>query len=109
GRLLRGLALNLLTNAVQAGAGKIEILCGFDSTHLRLELIDDGPGIPDSVRRNLFMPGNTTRADGSGLGLYNAWRTAAALGGQLELAETGPGKTRFVISIPIDTEGEGRT
>ncbi len=105
GRILRGMALNLLTNAAQAGAREIRISCELHNGRLVLEIADDGPGVPEAVRRNLFMPGNTTRPDGSGLGLYNAWRGAAALGGSLELLETRPGNTRFVIVVPCADPG----
>lgn len=106
--LLRRLLLNLLANAAQAGAGKVALSWEPLGTSTVVTISDNGPGLRPEVRSNLFLPGNTGRADGSGLGLYNARRLAIALGGQLDLAATGPDGTRFALVLPDSLPGEGR-
>jgi signal transduction histidine kinase len=70
----------------------------------RLEVSDDGPGIPGDAQRHIFdrfyrLEG--TRASGSGLGLAIAWELAALMGGTIEL-DSRPGRTRFALILPVD-------
>jgi signal transduction histidine kinase len=98
--LLRRLFLNLLGNAAQAGARMVTMTLVEEGDHLKWTVADDGPGLPAQIRPHLFLPGNTSRTDGSGLGLYNARRMAIAMGGRLTLEETGEAGTRFGLFLP---------
>ena len=106
--LLRRLLWNLVANAAQAGAKTVslqpcETVLATDSSDGRRQIAwrigDDGPGLPAPVVENLFMPGVTTRVEGSGLGLYNAHRLALALGGSLALEATGNAGTAFLLTF----------
>jgi C4-dicarboxylate-specific signal transduction histidine kinase len=52
---------------------------------LLVDVIDDGPGIPDDVRAAVFEPFFTTKDKGTGLGLTTAREAAASIGGELTL------------------------
>jgi two-component system sensor histidine kinase PilS (NtrC family) len=64
---------------------------------VELHVIDDGPGIPEAQRNQVFEPFFTTHGAGTGLGLYIARELCEASGARLELIEEGPG-AHFRIS-----------
>ena len=95
---------NLVRNAVhycQRSPGSIELTgrAGHQSGTVILEITDDGRGIPGELRGQLFEPFFTTRAGGTGLGLYLARELTDANGGQLELLESDTG-ARFRLTMP---------
>jgi two-component system nitrogen regulation sensor histidine kinase GlnL len=108
---LRQLLLNLLRNAYQAGAGVITIRSrvDYDSAMLkpgtpgvvRLDIEDDGCGVPESLRSLLFLPLVTGKRDGTGLGLALAQQIAAAHDGLLSYAPLEPG-SRFTLRLPME-------
>lgn len=64
---------------------------GLDLPHVVLEVADTGSGIPDEIRRRIFEPYFTTKADeGTGLGLANVWRICQDAGGWVDV-ESQPG------------------
>ena len=107
---LRQVFLNLLRNAFQAGATEIEIRSrvDYDITLLqpgmgrvvRLDIKDNGCGVPESLRGMLFLPLVTGRRDGTGLGLALAQQIAAAHKGLLTYAPLEPG-SRFTLRLPL--------
>jgi two-component system nitrogen regulation sensor histidine kinase GlnL len=107
---LRQVFLNLLRNAFQAGATEIEIRSrvDYDITLLqpgmgrvvRLDIKDNGCGVPESLRGMLFLPLVTGRRDGTGLGLALAQQIAAAHKGLLTYAPLTPG-SRFTLRLPL--------
>lgn len=107
--LLRRLMLNLLGNAAQAGARLVTLILTEKDSQPQWAITDDGPGIPPQVQLHLFLPGNTARTDGSGLGLYNARRMAMAMGGRLTLVATGNNGTSFHLILPITQKGNTLT
>jgi two-component system sensor histidine kinase PilS (NtrC family) len=62
-----------------------------------LHFIDNGPGIDESSRTQVFEPFFTTRSSGTGLGLYIARELSEANGAQLALLENAPG-AHFCLS-----------
>jgi len=64
---------------------------------VRLEVMDDGPGIPPESRGKLFEPFFTTSPGGTGLGLYLAREICEANGASLEYVETSVG-TQFAVT-----------
>ncbi|MDR5815978.1 HAMP domain-containing sensor histidine kinase [Caballeronia sp. LZ033] len=66
---------------------------------LRLEVIDNGPGVRPAERERIFEPFVTGRPDGSGLGLAVVREIASAHGGRAFLADDA-NVTRFVIDMP---------
>lgn len=109
-RLLQ-LLLNLLRNALQAGATQIRLrtraengaIVKGQSTRLalRLDVIDNGTGVPELLRETLFAPLVSGRADGTGLGLALAREIAVEHGGQLDF-RSRPGHTVFCLLLPVE-------
>jgi len=104
--------LNIARNAVQAmhGNGKIILktrvarqLTLESRRHrlgMRVEIIDNGPGIPDEIREQIFYPLVSGREGGSGLGLAVAQTLVAQNHGTID-CESQPGHTVFSIFLPI--------
>lgn len=93
---------NLLGNALRHaserdGAVRIEARPGAAAQTVELHVIDDGPGIEEAQRNQVFEPFFTTHGAGTGLGLYIARELCEASGASLELIEEGPG-AHFRIS-----------
>jgi len=66
----------------------------------RLDVQDDGPGVPDKLRERLFYPLVSGRPEGTGLGLSIAQDLIARHGGLIEW-ESAPGRTVFSILLPL--------
>jgi signal transduction histidine kinase len=98
---------NLTRNAVQAieqlgegVQGEIRVKAWRDGRKVFIEMADNGPGVPEHARGNLFRAFQaSTRKDGSGLGLAIASELVGVHGGKLELLDTGIGAT-FLIELP---------
>ena len=102
---LHRICANLIRNAAEAMGGNGSISVGYDGA--ALSVVDTGPGLPDQARNNLFKPfAGSTRRDGTGLGLALSRDLARAMGGDLELGETGEEGTRFVLFLPLETQPE---
>ena len=106
---LRQILINVIGNAVKfTEAGRVEVRLGYDKKrdHLTVDVADTGVGITPEDRARLFEPfarGRATahRFPGTGLGLVLSRRLARALGGDLGVVRTAPGKgTRFRLSLP---------
>jgi len=97
---------NLLANAIEAlgESGTIEIDTVRDGACARVDVIDDGPGIPAEIRDRVFDPFFTTKGvgEGTGLGLDTARRIVTErIGGSMSL-ESEPGRTVFHVWLPLD-------
>ena len=112
---LRQLMLNLLLNAFQSGANLIEIRTRVDydaallkpgsSRVVRLDIKDNGCGVPEALRSMLFLPMVTGRRDGTGLGLALAQQIAAAHDGILTYAPLEPG-SHFTLRLPLERSND---
>ncbi|MBW8328667.1 MAG: PAS domain-containing protein [Thiobacillus sp.] len=106
--------LNIARNAVQAMHGQGEIIFKtrvarqptLESRRYRLgmrvEIIDNGPGIPDEIREQIFYPLVSGREGGSGLGLAVSQTLVAQNHGTID-CESRPGHTVFSIFLPLPT------
>ena len=105
--------LNLIINAEQAmisahGRGTLILRSWHDPEHdaVRLEVSDDGPGIPADVQAKIFDPFFTTKevGKGTGLGLTVAYAIAQEHGGSLSVAAIPGGAGRgaaFTLELPV--------
>ncbi len=93
--------LNLIINAVQAtpAGGAVTVRAEPLGRGLELQIEDSGPGIPDDLKRDIFNPFFTTKADGIGLGLSNALKFVQEHGGELDFNCEG-GRTTFFMRLP---------
>ncbi|CAM3607793.1 sensor histidine kinase [Paracidovorax anthurii] len=94
---------NLLDNAVRHAreGGSVVLTVRADEARAlwTLEVEDDGPGVPEALRAQLFEPFATGRADGNGLGLALAREVALAHGGELHYAPRDGGAL-FILELP---------
>ena len=105
-RNLESAIYNLLLNACQAAthstqmpAVKVQLMEADERIYITI--LDNGPGIPASVRRTLFEPFATAgKPNGTGLGLTLVRQIAEEHGGSVRLEESNPGKTMFTLSLP---------
>jgi signal transduction histidine kinase len=95
--------LNLITNAVEAmpQGGKVEIRAERNGTGVVVRVDDTGPGIPESVRQQLFEPFVTSRKTGLGLGLALSRQTVLEHGGDLWVEDGGAGGAHFRLRLPL--------
>ncbi|MCB1636277.1 MAG: PAS domain-containing sensor histidine kinase [Xanthomonadales bacterium] len=107
--------LNLLRNAAQAGATEVTLRSRIvhrqrlgSRVHrqaLRLEVIDNGCGIPPELRGQLTEAGVSGRPDGSGLGLAVVEAIAREHDGELDF-DSHPGCTRFALHLPLEADSD---
>ena len=67
---------------------------------LELQVIDDGPGVPEDIRDRIFNPLVSGREGGSGLGLSLAQTFVQHHGGVIEF-DSRPGRTVFTLLLPL--------
>jgi two-component system osmolarity sensor histidine kinase EnvZ len=97
---------NLVSNAVRYG-DHIVIRAATEGTWLRVEVDDNGPGIPASERANVFKPfyridsARNQNEGNSGLGLAIARDIVKSHGGDITLGESSMGGLRAIISLPL--------
>ncbi|MEN5236518.1 nitrogen regulation protein NR(II) [Pseudomonas sichuanensis] len=110
--------LNIVRNAMQAIGGQNELRLGritlrsravrqFTIAHVRhrlvarVEIVDNGPGIPAELQDTLFYPMVSGRPDGTGLGLAITQNIISQHQGLIE-CESHPGHTAFSIYLPLE-------
>jgi two-component system nitrogen regulation sensor histidine kinase GlnL len=111
--------LNITRNALQAvgSSGRIVLRTrAVPQVHIgrirhrlavRIDVIDDGPGVPEHLRTTLFFPLVTSRPQGTGLGLAVSQELVTRHGGLIEFASE-PGRTTFSLLLPLsESEMEG--
>ncbi|WP_165244216.1 sensor histidine kinase [Paludisphaera soli] len=117
GRLMQVL-FDLLTNAYQAitASGRDgRVVVKTDSIRedgrdwVKLDVVDDGPGVPDTYLRRIFEPFFTTREGGSGYGLYLASEIVRDLGGRLAATNNADGGACFSVLLPLDSAAGAET
>ena len=109
---LKEVLVNLIINACEAmgEGGKIEIREEEGKTepmgHVAvIRVIDNGPGMPESIREKVFQPFFSTKEEGTGLGLSIAARIIEDHHGCLNLRSREGKGTTFTITIPCVEEG----
>ena len=100
---LHRIAANLIRNAAEAmtAAGSSPSRISVSLQNNQLDFTDTGPGLSDKAAENLFKAfAGSSRQTGTGLGLVIARELAVAMGGDLELASTGPDGSVFRLTLP---------
>jgi two-component system, OmpR family, osmolarity sensor histidine kinase EnvZ len=101
---LKRAIMNLVTNAARFG-DRIIIRVAPEGRWVRIEVDDDGPGIPEEERENVFRPfyrldhARNQDEGNSGLGLVIARDIAKSHGGEIALGESSMGGLRAIISL----------
>jgi two-component system sensor kinase FixL len=93
---------NLLINAGQAqhGRGAVRVSMHTAPGSNRIQIIDEGPGIPAEIRADLFRPFKTTKARGTGLGMATAKQLIESQGGTIAVDCPASGGTVITLTIP---------
>src|SRR6185436_14218625 len=111
--LLGRVLLNLLDNALRhtPAGGAVTVRMSLRGGNLEVGVVDPGPGIPaeahDRVFERFFRVDRArareerATSSGAGLGLAIARRIAEMHGGSLTLAESRPGRTEFLVVLPV--------
>jgi len=102
---LQRILSNLFRNAAQAMVGRknatINVSADIIADTVIARIEDNGPGLPDHVEDRLFLPFTRGNSEGStGLGLSISKELAEKMGGSLELLDTGPDGTSFILGLP---------
>lgn len=98
---------NLIDNALDAaaagpsGAARVVVRAAAEGDRVRVEVEDNGAGVPREIQARIWEPFFTTKAvgRGTGLGLDIARRVVEQHGGELAL-DSQPGRTRFAVRLP---------
>lgn len=111
---------NLIQNALEAigssardedeeGSIQVRVIAGAGGVPVRIEIEDDGPGVPPELRERIFDAAFSTRTRGSGLGLANARRFAEAHAGRLTAGARRDGRRGLlmILELPVGGPPEG--
>jgi signal transduction histidine kinase len=98
--------MNLVINAVQAvqRSGRIEVSAARVDDSISLAIRDNGPGVAPEKLASIFEPYFTTKAEGSGLGLWIAQQIVTAHGGTLKAHNAADRGAVFIILLPLKKE-----
>ncbi len=101
---VRRIVRNLAENAIAHATSMVDLVVTTHGAHARLDVVDDGPGIPTELREQAFdrfRRGETSRPhdSGSGLGLSIARGLAERNGGRLDLLDSA-NVTHFRLLLP---------
>lgn len=102
--LLGQVMINIVKNAIQALAGRPDasIVIGAWKTETERTIFtikDNGPGIPEELMKQIFVPFFTTKEQGSGIGLSIARQIMRAHGGSIRVHSVPDKETRFTIEL----------
>jgi signal transduction histidine kinase len=105
---VRRALMNVITNAKQFSpeGGKVTIRVTRSAPQAIVEVLDGGPGIPESQQKSIFDMFVTTRPGGTGLGLFLAKTAVERCGGTIRVSNRPEGGACFRIALPL-AEGEG--
>ncbi|HEY2163460.1 MAG TPA: HAMP domain-containing sensor histidine kinase, partial [Gemmatimonadaceae bacterium] len=96
--------MNLIDNALDAvgDGGRVTVSARAEGPSVVVRVIDDGPGIPEDLKRRIFDPFFTTKpvGQGTGMGLDIARRLVESNNGRLDF-DSKPGNTEFRVALPI--------
>ncbi|OYU16487.1 MAG: ATP-binding protein [Alphaproteobacteria bacterium PA4] len=102
--LLAQLLINLLRNAAEAAATQPSPAVSLVGTALpggrtAIDVIDNGPGVPEDLRQDIFLPFFSTKSEGTGVGLSLARQIALAHDAALSCEPVAPQGTRFRLLL----------
>ena len=98
---LRRVLLNLTRNAVAAArAGHVALGAAVQADRVRIEVRDDGPGVPPELREKIFAPFFTTREKGTGLGLAFVREIVRDHGSEVDVRDAPGGGSVFSFGLP---------
>lgn len=94
--------LALLDNAAAVSPQSVQLQADWDAQTLRVQVLDQGPGLTEAVLAQAGEAFITTRPDsGLGIGLFLVHATLESLGGQLRFENRAEGGARVSLSLPL--------
>jgi PAS domain S-box-containing protein len=102
-QLIDEVLVNLVKNALEAGAENARVVVAArrdGASGIVLTVDDNGPGIPQASRSDVFKPFHTTKHKGTGLGLAFCRKVINEHGGSIEAKDSDLGGARFEIHLP---------
>lgn len=103
---------NLVRNALQAGASEVRLRTRIEHgvtlserlyrLAMRIDVVDNGCGVPEDITAQIFLPLVSGRAEGTGLGLALTQEVVREHGGGLSF-RSRPGHTVFTLMLPLET------
>lgn len=101
---IKQVLLNLVINAIQAmsNGGQITLRAHADGDSVRIEVEDEGTGIPPEDLERVFDPFFTTRSNGTGLGLSIAYQIVSRHGGHIGARRNSQRGMTFSVTLPVD-------
>lgn len=99
--LMRQVLVNIVKNAVEAGARNVDLRIDADGKMAQMLVSNDATPIPPEVAREIFVPFFTTKASGSGIGLPLARQMMLAQEGSLSLADTPVAGYHTTITVTM--------
>ncbi len=103
-RQIKQVFINILQNAIEAiqDNGRISLVARQqEQAFLEIQIEDDGPGMPEEVRENIFNLYFTTKAKGTGIGLSIVQRIIFEHGGLIHIESTPGSGSVFTLKLPI--------
>ena len=96
--------MNIIDNAIDAMAnkGRITINTFYDQKKkkIKIEILDQGPGVNVDHKEKIFLPDYSTKKKGTGLGLAIVSQIIAEHHGSIDVENAGSGGAKFIIQIP---------
>lgn len=98
---LRQVFINLIVNGLQAmeGIGELSVESRFHETEICVSIADSGPGVSDEIQAHIFNPFFTSKANGTGLGLFVSYGIIRAHGGEIEVQSHEGRGSRFIVHL----------
>ena len=100
-RVLNNLVKNATQSIPKSRRGKIMIRLYKEGDHARIEVEDNGIGIPDNMKDKVFYPNFTTKSSGTGLGLAISYNIVESFNGKIYFKTELNKGTTFIIDLPL--------
>ncbi|MDF1577314.1 MAG: ATP-binding protein [Desulfurivibrionaceae bacterium] len=102
GSKMAQILLNIILNAIDAlsANGRINLKIRPDSREMVIAVSDNGPGIPEEMRPDIFKPFVSGKEHGTGLGLSISAKIVESLGGRIDVGESDAGGACFSVTLP---------
>ncbi len=102
--VIRQAISNLLDNAREAGASRIDMLVGRDSNWLNIAVRDNGPGFSEEMLADFGKPYRSSKGkQGGGLGLFLVVNVVRKLGGRVNASNSADGGALILLGLPLST------
>lgn len=94
--------LNIILNGIDAlpENGRIDVVIRAEEREMIVAVSDNGPGIPENMRQDIFEPFVSGKEHGTGLGLSISAKIVESMKGQINVSESSEGGACFAVSLP---------